>query len=305
MEHESREGSPERWTRIDSDFVSGKSRCAGWLYLPEAEELPPVVVMAHGFAAERTFGLEPFAERFAAAGLAVFLFDYRCFGDSEGQPRNLVDPFRHLADWRAAIAHVRGMDRVDSNRLGLWGTSFSGGHVIVTAARDGNVRAVSSQVPFVDPVSTFRRVGLAHVLRGSSLALRDLLRAATGRRPLYVPVVAEPGTFATMNTPESLPGYSALVPGGATWRNECPARILLTMSFYRPMGAARKVRCPALVVLAEQDSLIDARAVERTAARMQHARLVRLPVGHFDVYSGAIFERLVVEQIRFFNRHLA
>lgn len=293
------------FTRHDLGFLSGGLRCAAWLYLPQGAQRPPVVVMAHGFAGERRFGLEPFAERFAAAGLAVLLFDYRNFGDSEGQPRNLVDPFRHLADWKAAIAHARSLDTVDAERLGLWGTSFSGGHVIMAAASDPGISAIAVQVPFVDPISTFRSVGLGHVLRGSLLALRDLGRAAAGRPPLNIPVVAEPGTFAAMNTPESLPGYSALVPEGAAWSNECPARILLTMSFYRPLGAARRVRCPALVVLAENDSLIDRRAVERTAARMTRPRLLRFPVGHFDVYSGPTFEEVVTEQTRFLTNHLS
>ena len=292
------------WTRTDTEFVSGKDRCAAWLYRPDGVERPPVVVMAHGFAGERAFGLEPYAERFAGAGLAVLLFDFRGFGASEGEPRNLVDPARHLADWRAAIAHVRGLDAVDGERLGLWGTSFSGGQVIVLASQDPGIRAIAAQVPFVDPISTFRSVGLGHVLRGSALALRDLARALTGRRPFTVPVVAEPGTFAIMNTPESLPGYSALVPEGADWSNECPARILMTMSFFRPLGAARRVRCPALLALAERDSLIDAKAVERTASRMPRATLLRFPVGHFDVYSGPVFERLVTEQTRFFLEHL-
>jgi len=136
--------------RIDADFVSKGLKCAAWLYLPEGAARPPVVVMAHGFAAERSFGLPAFAERFAEKGLAVLLFDYRNFGDSEGEPRNLVSPKRHLEDWRAAIAHARSLEAVDGTRLGLWGTSFSGGHVLVSAARDKGVRAVVAQVPFVD-----------------------------------------------------------------------------------------------------------------------------------------------------------
>ncbi len=292
------------WSRSNTHFDSRGLRCAAWLYLPEGISRPPVVVMAHGFAGERRFGLEPFAERFASAGLAVFLFDYRNFGDSEGEPRNLVDPFRHVADWRAAVTHVRSLDAVDGDRTALWGTSFSGGHVIVTAARDPEVRAIAAQVPFVDPISTFRSVGLLHVLHGSALALRDVFRAATGRRALTIPVVAEPGTFAAMNTPESLPGYRSLVPEDLPWDNQCPARILLTMSFYRPMNAAKKVACPALVVLAEKDSLIDRGAVEKTAASMPNATLLRLPVGHFDVYSGPVFDQVAAAQTRFFLDHL-
>jgi len=292
------------WSRTDTSFLSAGDRCAAWLYMPTGVERPPIVVMAHGFAGERSFGLEPFAERFAAAGLAVLLFDFRGFGGSEGSPRNLVDPFRHMADWRAALVHVRGRDDVDTSRIGLWGSSFSGGQVIALASEDHGFSAISAQVPYVDPISTFRTVGLGHVLKGSVLATRDLLRAAMRREPFQVPVVAEPGTFAIMNTPESLPGYSSLIPEGTEWANACPARILLTMTFFRPMGLARHVRCPALVVLAEKDSLIDPRAVEKTASRMENATLLRFPVGHFDVYSGPVFERVVDEQTRFFVQHL-
>ena len=127
--------------------------------------------MAHGFAGDRTFGLESFAERFASEGIAVFVFDYRNFGDSDGEPRNLVDPFRHLADWKATIAHVRSLKTVDGNRIGLWGSSFSGGHVIMAAASDTTIRAISAQVPFVDPISTFKIVGVKNAFKGACFAL--------------------------------------------------------------------------------------------------------------------------------------
>ena len=110
--------------------------------------------MAHGFAGQKDFGLQPYAEHFAAKGMAVFLFDYRNFGGSEGEPRNLVNPWRHLADWKAALSHVRTLNSVDGSRIALWGTSFSGGHVMVTAARQVGIKAVVAQVPFVDGMAT-------------------------------------------------------------------------------------------------------------------------------------------------------
>jgi len=137
--------------RADSDFTSGGTRCSGWLYLPEAATpRPPVVVMAHGFGAERTFRLPAFAERFVARGLAVFLFDYRGFGASDGAPRQWVSPRRHLEDWLAAVEHVKGLASVDPGRLALWGTSFGGGHVLVVAARTPGITAVVAQVPLLD-----------------------------------------------------------------------------------------------------------------------------------------------------------
>jgi cephalosporin-C deacetylase-like acetyl esterase len=90
--------------------------------------------MAHGFGGQREMRLPAFAEHFAARGLAVPVFDYRCFGASDGMPRNWIDPRRHLADCHAAIEHARSLRDVDGSRLGLWGTSFSGGHVLATAA---------------------------------------------------------------------------------------------------------------------------------------------------------------------------
>jgi dienelactone hydrolase len=290
--------------RIDSDFLSNGTRCAGWLYLPDNAPSPPVVVMAHGIAAERTFGLPLFAERLADSELAVFLFDYRNFGDSDGSPRNLVSPRKHVSDWHAAISHVRGLSEVDGSRVALWGTSFAGGHVLVAAAKDHAVAAAVAQVPFVDSLASASMFSPLHVLKGLSHGLRDVLRMVTFRSPHLIPVVADPGTFALMNTPDSRPGYLALVPEGSTWRNECPARVLLTLLMYRPITHVRRIRCPVLIVCAERDSLIPARAIEKTARRISRAELVRLPVGHFEVYSGEVFEEVARIEMDFLCREL-
>ncbi|MFB6143284.1 MAG: alpha/beta hydrolase [Halorientalis sp.] len=109
--------------RHAQDFESEGTRCAGWLYEPQGVEDPPVVVMAHGFGGEREARLPAFAERFAAAGLAAFVFDYRGFGDSDGDPPHVVSGPRRVTDYEAALAHVRSLDGVDSDRVGLWGTS--------------------------------------------------------------------------------------------------------------------------------------------------------------------------------------
>ena len=290
--------------RSDVSFVSHGTRCAAWFYRPVGIADPPVVIMAHGFGAEKQFGLAPFAERFARDGLAAFVFDYRCFGESEGEPRNLVNPFRHLQDWRAAVTHVRGMSGVDGERIALWGSSFGGGHVIVTAARDRAVRAIVAQVPFVDPWSSLRMFGAGYVARSTLAGLRDLFRIITFRRPYTIPVVGEPGTLACLASPDSMTGYRALVPPGTGWKNECPARVALLVGFYRPLSAAARVACPALLVMAERDSLVDPVAVEKTAARMAKGRLARLPLGHFDVYSGSGLEKALELESGFLRENL-
>jgi len=141
-------------------FPCNDLKCEAFFYLPrKTDRLPPVIIMAHGFAAQKDFGLDKFAVKFTESGYAVFMFDYRSFGGSEGEPRNLVSPTRHLEDWDGAIEYViKNLgDKVDVNNIALWGSSFSGGHVIVTAAksaRKDHIKAVISQVPFLSALSS-------------------------------------------------------------------------------------------------------------------------------------------------------
>lgn len=287
-----------------SDLTSQGVRCAADLHLPDGVERPPVVVMGHGLAALRTFGLEPYARRFVEAGIAVLRFDYRGFGDSDGTPRQLVDHRRHLEDWRAALAHVRALDEVDGTRVAVWGSSYGGGHVLRTAARDHELRAAVVQVPFVDGLATLRHLPLGAATSLVPHALRDLGRALTRRAPHTVPVVAHPGEIGAMTTPESHPGYMAIVPPDAPWDNAIPARLMLTLPLYRPTRRVGRIRCPVHVTYAERDSLIPVAAVARVVGRLHHVEAHREPYGHFDVYDGPEFEAAVASQTDFLRRHL-
>ncbi len=294
----------QTFSRTSSYFQSKGVRCACDLYLPSDVENPPVVIMAHGFAAERTFGLPAFAEHFAGHGMAVFLFDYRCFGESDGEPRNYVSPGRHLKDWQAAVAHVRSIKEVNTERIALWGSSFSGGHVIVTASRDSSISAIVAQVPYVDSITTVQKLGLFYLAQAMPLGARDLFRIITFRDPYYIKVIGNPDEFAVMNTPESYPGYTSIIPEGSTWENRCPGRILLTFPWYRPMTSASRVQCPALIMVAEEDSLMSVEAVEKTASRIPNSTLIKYPFGHFDIYTGEEFKDAVSKQTEFLEKHL-
>ena len=291
-------------TKIDSVFHSRGTRCHGTLYLPSGVSRPPVVVMAHGFAAERAFRLPDYAERFVMQGMAVYLFDYRNFGDSEGEPRNWVSPGRHLQDWESAIEHVRGLREINPDKLALWGTSFSGGHVIVCAARDNRISAVVAQVPYVDGLATAQTLDITYVARAMLAGFMDVVKTVLFRSPHRVPVVGDPDTLAAMNQPDSKAGYLALVPEGSSWENTCPARVFLSASLYRPGKLAPRVTCPALILIAENDSLIPAGVVQKVASRMARSETVRLPLGHFDVYQGDAFEEVVEIEARFLKKHL-
>jgi pimeloyl-ACP methyl ester carboxylesterase len=295
--------------RIDSDFTSEGTRCGAWLFIPEAAadgRRPSIVVMAHGFGGQREMRLDAFAERFASRGLAVLVFDYRCFGASDGTPRNWIDPSRHLADWRAAVDHARSLPEVDGSRVGLWGTSFSGGHVLGSAAALDGVSAVVSQVPFVGfDRSAMPRPPLGQTLRILGAALVDRVRGALGASPHYIRIAGRPDELALMNTPDVMAAFQDLIPPGSTWRNKAPARVVFTMQRYRPLADAERIRCPVLLVGAEDDSLVPIASVDAAAEKIPDCEYVRLPdTGHFEPYTGEVFARVSELEADFLCRHL-
>lgn len=106
----------------DEWFDSGGTRCAARVYRTSAADRElPVVVMAHGFGSPRALRLYAYAEHFAAAGYLVVVFDYRGFGESEGEPRQLLDIRMQHEDWRAALRFARSLDGVDCDRVVAWG----------------------------------------------------------------------------------------------------------------------------------------------------------------------------------------
>jgi dienelactone hydrolase len=151
-----------------------------------------------------------YAERFAEAGVAALLFDYRHFGASSGEPRQLLDIARQLEDWRAALAYARGLEGIDAERVAAWGTSFSGGHVAAIAAEDPRLAAAISQNPFMDGRATLRASTLTGLLKLTAAGLRDVLRRLRGRPPLHLPIVGPPGSLAAITTPDAGRGYRAL-----------------------------------------------------------------------------------------------
>jgi len=291
--------------REQVSFRSGDERCAAWLYRPAAGDGPVAcVAMGHGFGAVREAGLAAYAERFVAAGRAVLAFDYRHFGASGGEPRQLLDVGRQQADWRAAIAHARALEGVDPARIALWGSSYGGGHVIAVAAEDPGVAAVVAQVPHTDGLATLRAAGRSDLVRLTAAGLRDLARAVLGRGPHLVPIVGAPGTLAAMNSPDAEPGYRAMFEPGVAWRNEVTARSALGVGLYSPGRRAGRIACPLLVQVASADAVTPPAPARRVAERAPRGELRAYPGGHFDIYHGAVFERAVSDQVEFLDRSL-
>ncbi|MBC7831110.1 MAG: alpha/beta hydrolase, partial [Hyphomicrobium sp.] len=200
------------------------------------------------------------------------------------------------------------MPGVDPERIGLWGSSLSGGHVVVAAAHDNRIAAISAQCPMLDGHASARKVrkqvGFANITRLAAASVYDWVRALFGLSPYYVPLVAPQGELAAMPTADAYAGLQAIVPPG--WRNQVAARLFLRLPFYRPIRFASEVKCPALVIACEADSVVSTKAAARAVERMGgDAEFVSLPIGHFAIYLGEWFERSSGAQIDFFTVALA
>src|SRR6202035_5570247 len=186
-------------TRHDISFASGEDTCAAWLYTPSGVTSPPVVILGHGLGATREMRLDAFAERFAQAGIAALAFTYRHFGDSGGQPRQLLSIKRQLADWDAAIAWAKNRRDVDGTRIAVWGSSFGGGHAITVASRHPALSAAVAQCPFTDGLASAFALGPAASLKVLPTVAKDFASIVGRRRPTMIPLAGPPDSIALMN----------------------------------------------------------------------------------------------------------
>lgn len=308
-------------------FTSKGVRCHAWLYLPRIAsgdghaKPPPLVIMAHGMGSQKDMGLGKYAEAFAVRGMATFVFDYRTFGGSDGMPRNLVDPWRHIEDYKAALDHVRRTklgERVDASRIALWGTSFAGGHVLRVAAEDrppthvGSIRAVVSQTPHLDGRAASKRSlklrGVSGALKMVVATLGDHLRNILGMEARYVSIVgcAKSEVSLMMLTPDGCTSYFSKHPteylGG--WRNQACARIGAMVGMYSPIKAIGQVEAPILFVAAEKDELCPADIVRKAVSEAQDASLSIHDNTHFEIYLGDVLEQILKDMTDFLELHL-
>jgi uncharacterized protein len=263
--------------------------------------------MAHGFGGTKDSGLLPFGEAMAEAGLDVLLFDYRGFGESSGEPRQFAWPPRHREDYEAAIEYARGLDGVDPERIVLWGTSWSGGHVVYAAAADPAIAAVISQSPDLDGIATLRQIGryagVGHQLKLTWIGIHDTVRMLRNQEPLTIGAVGHPGEMAGLTTEDSEPGMRAIA--GPTWRNEVTGRAVFAEWTNRAITQMEKLRCPILVQIADRDEIAPPAAARAAAWRAKgRVEMREYPCEHFDVYVGEWRERVIADQLHFLRRHL-
>jgi uncharacterized protein len=293
--------------RRDVEFqVEGADHLRGWLFLPETSGPHPAISMAHGYAGVKEHGLERFARAFAEGGFVVLLHDHRTFGASDGTPRQDVNPWNQIADWRCAISFLEARPEVDPTRLGIWGTSYAGGHVLVLGATDRRIRAVVSQVPTISGYEQgLRRVPPDAIAPLERLFDEDERGQLRGEPPRRQKVVSEdPSVPASYRSADALCFYLQRLPPGA-WTNEVTVRSGRLARMYEP-GAwvARVSPTPLLMIVAVADHItltdLGLRAFGRA---LEPKKLVTVAGGHFDAYLSG-FRTASGAALSWFRQHL-
>jgi hypothetical protein len=279
--------------RVDIEF-SGEDGVAlrGWLYRPARAEAPPrpAITMAHGFAAVKEHGLDRFARAFAEVGFVVLVHDHRGFGASEGSPRQDIDPWRQIADWRRAISYLESRPEVDGTRLGIWGTSYAGGHAIMLGATDRRIRCVVAQVPTISGFEQGRRRVAPDATAALKAAFADDERAALNgepRRRMAV-VSGDPAEPAAYRSPDAIAFYRQEA-AQKTWSNDVTLRSTRAARAYEPgIWVPRVSPTPLLMVVTLQDTItVTDLALSAYEAALQPKRLVTIEGGHFVPYVEA------------------
>jgi uncharacterized protein len=294
-------------TKTRISFNSNGSRCAGYLYTPtlETKQLP-CVVLANGFTGTMDWLLPSYAEKFAEAGFAALIFDYRYFGESEGEPRQLVDVRRQRDDIRAAVAFVRSQEKIDQNRVALWGTSLGGGNVFYVAVDDPSIAAVIAQVPGFDMISPQARATIkipgTVIVKLLLAAVWDQIRGRLGRSPYYAKVFANPGDLGIFSDQKLKPNFEKLMQGSKSWRNRFTPRFYLALPKYK-RGTAERLKAPLLVCVAKRDVYSNPRFQAWVGKQAPLGRVIVYEADHFDLYHG-MSEQATKDQIEFLQKNL-
>jgi dienelactone hydrolase len=294
--------------RDDVEFdADGGVKLRGWLLSPEGSGPHPAITMAHGYAGVKEQGLEPFARTFADAGFVVLVHDHRSFGASDGEPRQDVDPWQQIADWRRAISFLESRPEVDARRIGLWGTSYAGGHAIVLGATDRRLRCVVAQVPTISGYEQgLRRVPPDAVAALEETFAEDERAQLRGEPPRYQAIVsADPAVPAAYRAPDAIDFYLQWASDGI-WENAVTVRSTRAARMYEPgVWIGRVSPTPLLMVIAQNDTITVADlALAAYERALEPKRLELIPGGHFDPYLSS-FTQSSSAALEWFGDHLA
>jgi len=300
--------------RSDIEFkTSDGVTLRGWLYTPTTETKDPLpcLVMSHGFSALKEMDLDTFAERFAShLPLTCLVYDNRGFGDSDhkpGSPRQEIIPSIQTSDISDAITYAQSRDEIDAKKIGIWGSSYSGGHVLWVGAVDRRVKAVLCQVPCVNGWENFHRLIRPDFVPGlNEMFQADRQARAAGKEAGTIPVVdADPSKPSALPTADSHTFFTAWQKK-SNWKNECTVKTIEAFREYNPSAHIHHISpTPLLMTVAENDVLTPTDlALEAYSRAREPKELHILPGGHFDGYSGSNFEKNAGRQVEFLKKTL-
>ncbi len=273
-------------------------------YIPKTNNKSAVIIMAHGFAGLRQFKLIQYAQRFAQAGYAVILFDYRYWGGSTGKPREMISINSQLEDWKTMIQYASTCKFIDNRRIVLWGTSLSGGYALSLASELKNIQAIMVQIPYVDGAETAKLYPLQRYPQALKLSSQDYMGSKMGLNPKRLPVVDQ-YKLCFMPTADSYYGYLSIVNPDYYWSGEVPARVFFNLMRYRPIQLVRQINIPVLFIAAQHDSLIPIESSREAATNIApFVSYHEWDMKHFDVYHGSWFEKAVTTQLEFLHQHI-
>ncbi len=282
--------------REDIEFRGeGGALLRGWFYPAEGVQGPaPAIVLAHGLSAVKEMHLDSFARYFAAAGFAVVAYDHQNFGASEGTPRQEADPVLQSRDIRNAITYAMTRDEVDADRIGIWGSSFAGGQVIMVAATDRRVKAVVAQVPGVSgSAMLMRNLRPDFVSHALAQLDADRMHRFNGGEPNAMPAVApNPFDQAVMPQTETYEWFTEAAKSAPNWRNELTVRSMeLVLGFEPGSYISRVSPTPLMMVVADNDTVAPFQIALDAYHEAREPKDLRLfHGGHFDVYEGEGFD---------------
>ncbi|WP_068148133.1 alpha/beta hydrolase [Rhodococcoides corynebacterioides] len=263
------------------EFVVESTVCRADLYLPVGGGSPhPVTVVGPGFGGTKEVLYPPYCRDLADHGIAVVAIDYPGFGDSDGTPRQHIDPPHQARALSAAIDAVANDPRFAADRIGVWGSSLGGGHALVMAARHPRVAAACALVPFI----RYRPSWPPRLDLGAEI-VRDLIARMLGRPARHVPVAGPSGSLAAMATDGALEWMTDMASPATTFVNSVTSASLVNMLRWSTAADAARVRVPLRVVLATDDSITPAAMVRRALRRVDGVDYVEFPNSHFEVFT--------------------
>jgi len=298
--------------RLDITFMSGGTPCVGWLYVPD--DLPvggraPAIVMANAITAVKEMVLPAYAERFAQAGFVCLAFDFRCLGESGGEPRGQVFASMQLEDLRNGISWLATRPEVDAQKIGMWGASFGGAHALYLASFDKRLGAVVATVPSMRTLDTMvhfiGREGLAKIQ--GFLGWDRSARYQSGEVS-YMKAVSDGSENAMLPNPEANEFYTRLASTIApNWTNQVTVESLEKLLEYDPAFAVDLISpTPLLMIIADQDrSQPTEPSLEAFARIGEPKKLVTVTAGHTaTLENDAIVSQAAGAAIEWFHTHL-